>query len=138
MDMKPHLSCRWTKALSWDAVNPNQHVPDEPGFYIFTNYPGELQPPTGQKQILYIGVAAQSLRRRIRKHKSGDVSGTRGLMNAQAGAFFLTLSRSTGPANPTLEPQSIYLRWAVDYRAAIESLLIKQFKPRFNNIPPQD
>jgi hypothetical protein len=33
-----------------------------------------------------------------------------------------------------LQPKAIYLRWAVDYRAAIEALLIQQLCPKYNTM----
>jgi hypothetical protein len=161
----PHLTCAWGDPHDWDRLRPNMDVPDEPGFYAFTNHAGPLQPSAGPNQVLYIGIATQSLRERIRKYKTGDKSGTKGLMNMHAGGFFLMLSRATAhfdgknvthsvqrkpvevfvkgaqgrpPQHYSQLPDAIYLRWAVDYRAAIEALLIQQLNPKFNTMLVQD
>jgi hypothetical protein len=82
-------------------------------------------------------------------------------MNLHRGGFFLMLSRAvahadagglthsvqrtpvevivkpsaTKPAEQRLlMPDAIYLRWAVDYRAAIEALLIQQLCPKYNTM----
>ena len=154
----PHLSCVWSDPCNWDALNPDADVPDEPGYYAFTDYPDELQPSRDDKRVLYVGIATQSLRDRIKKYKTGD---TTGLMNLHRGGFMLMLSRGAAHADgsrvthsvqrkpievmvmPTatkpaerrvLMPDAIYLRWAVDYRAAIEALLIRQLRPGFTTV----
>jgi hypothetical protein len=165
MNNQPHLSCVWSAPHDWDALRPNIDVPDEPGYYAFTDHAGPLHPSTPNSQVLYVGIATQSIRERIRKYKTGDRSGTLGLMNMHAGGFFLMLSRATAhydgkkvthsvqrtpvqvvykPTSTTpghasvLQPDAIYLRWAVDYRAAIEALLIQQLHPKFNTMLVQD
>jgi hypothetical protein len=154
----PHLSCVWSDPRNWDTLNVNIDVPDEPGYYAFTDYPDALQPTTQNKRVLYVGIASQSLRDRIRKYKTGDTSG---LTNLHRGGFFLMLSRGVAHSDegglshsvqrapievitkPTatkpggqsfMMPDLIYLRWAVDYRAAIEALLIQQLCPRYNTM----
>lgn len=155
----PHLSCVWSDPYNWDALNANVDVPDEPGYYAFTDHAGALQPSVPGKSVLYVGIATQSLRDRIKKYKNGD---TTGLANMHRGGLMLLLSRAsaahygeeglshsiqrnpvnvyvkataTKPAEQrVLMPNSIYLRWAVDYRAAIEALLIQQLHPRFNTM----
>jgi hypothetical protein len=157
----PHLSCVWSDPRNWDTLNASIDVPDEPGYYAFTNYPDKLQPSAHDKQVLYVGIATQSLRDRIKKYKTGD---TTGLMNLHRGGFLLMLSRgvahaeagrlthsvqrtpvevlvkpsaTTPAAQRLLMPDAIYLRWAVDYRAAIEALLIQQLSPRYNTMHVQ-
>ena len=155
----PHLSCVWSNPLDWDAVNANIDVPDEPGYYAFTDHAGSLQPSMPGKSVLYVGIATQSLRDRIKKYKTGD---TTGLANMHRGGLMLLLSRAsaahydgsrlthsvqrnpvdvyvkgtaTKPAqHGVLPPDVIYLRWSVDYRAAIEALLIQQLNPKFNTM----
>lgn len=153
----PHLSCVWGNPYDWDALNVNVDVPDEPGFYAFTDHAGPLQPSAGGKNVLYVGIATQSIRARIRKYKTGD---TASIMNLHKGGFMMMLSRATAhfhdgklthsvqrtPVNVTIRsagkppeqsvlmPDSIYLRWAVDYRAAIEAMLIQQLNPKFNTM----
>lgn len=164
-DQFPHLSCVWSDPFDWDGVNANLQVPDEPGFYAFTDHAGPLQVSVPGKQVLYIGIATQSLRERIKKYKAGDKTGARGLMNMHAGGFFMLLSRADAahygdgrvthsvqktpvpytvkaagqpPRHGVLTPNSIYLRWSVDYRAAIEALLIQQLNPKFNTMLVQE
>lgn len=165
MSTQPHLTCVWGNPHEWETLNPNPDVPDEPGYYAFTDHAGPLQPSMPNAYVLYVGIATRSLRDRIRKYKTGDVSGTKGLMNLQAGGFLMMLSTRGASAhiagkkstmrvthsvqrNPvevyvkpnagkpaqhySLLPEAIYLRWSVDYRAAIEPLLIQQLKPKFN------
>lgn len=161
----PHLSCVWGDQHDWDTLNPNVDVPNEPGFYAFTDHPGPLQPSVPGKSVLYVGIATQSLRDRIKKYKTGDKSGTKGLMNLHAGGFFLMLSRAVAhydgkrvthsvqrtpveviykataakPAqHSVLTPDAIYVRWTVDYRAAIEALLIQQLSPKYNTMLVQE
>ena len=156
----PHLSCVWSEPHDWDTLKMKD-VPDKPGYYAFTDHPGPLQPSVPGKSVLYVGIASRKIRDRISKYKTGDKSGTKGLMNLHAGAFFLVLSRGTAhydgkrvthsvqrtpieviykatatrPAERgLLMPNSIYLRWAVDYRAAIEALLIQQLNTKFNDM----
>ncbi len=108
--------------------------------------------------MLYVGIATRSSRARIKKYKTGDSSG---LMNLHRGGFLLMLSRAGAHADgegvthsvrrqpvrvvvrPTatspgrsysLLPDKIYLRWAVDHRAAIEALPIRQLSPKFNTM----
>src|SRR5688572_16605455 len=61
-DPHPHLTCRWEKPVDWDLLDILS-VPDEPGFYVFTDY-GEamLQPTLGGQSVLYVGIATGSLR----------------------------------------------------------------------------
>jgi hypothetical protein len=154
----PHLSCVWSEPHNWDTLNANIDVPDEPGYYAFTDYADILQPSANDKNVLYVGIATQSLRDRIKKYKLGD---TTGLMGLHRGGFLLMLSRGVAHASagrvthsvqrtpvevivrPTatkpgdqrfLMPDAIYLRWAVDYRAAIEALLIQQLCPKYNTM----
>ena len=134
----PHHSCAWGEPHNWDTLKVG-NVPDEPGYYAFTNYPEKLQPSNGEKQVLYIGIATRSLRDRIKKYKTGDTSG---IMNLHRGGFLLMLSRGVAHAEPgrvthsvqrtpvevivkssddqpdqqrVLNPDAIYLRWAVPY-----------------------
>lgn len=158
-DKFPHLACVWGEPYNWDSLNVQLQVPDEPGFYAFTDHSDPLQASVPGKQVLYIGIATQSLRERIKKYKAGDNT-NRGLMNMHAGGFFMLLSRADSahydgktlthsvqrtPVNVTIKataskpaqhsvltPNSIFLRWSVDYRAAIESLLINQLNPKYN------
>lgn len=156
LDPNPHLSCVWGEPHDWDRLAVGI-VPDEPGFYAFTNHTDTLQPTVPGKTVLYVGIATQSLRDRIRKYKTGDFTN---INNLHRGGFMMFLSRSTAhfadgqlthsvqrtpvqftrvsagkpPVSGVLEPDKIYLRWAVDYRAAIEALLIQQLNPRFNTM----
>jgi hypothetical protein len=163
----PHLSCVWSNPVDWDSLNVNTDVPAEPGYYAFTDHADALQPTAAGKSVLYVGIATQSIRDRIRKYKTGDKSGTKGLMNLHAGGFFMMLgtrgatahydgksvthsvqrnpvevyikATATKPAQHYSQlPDAIYLRWAVDYRAAIEALLIQQLYPKFNSMLVQD
>ena len=154
----PHLSCVWSAPHNWDTLNANTDVPNKPGYYAFTNYPDKLQCSTASKQVLYVGIATQSLRNRIKKYKTGDASG---IMHLHRGGFLLMLSRGiahaeTGRVSHSVQrkpievvtrpsatgsggqrviaPEAIYLRWAVDYRAAIEALLIRQLLPKYNTM----
>jgi hypothetical protein len=161
-DRFPHISCVWNDPRDWDSLNAAD-VPDEPGYYAFTNYTEKLQPSSGTKEVLYVGIAAQSLRDRIRKYKTGDTSN---LMHLHKGGFFMLISRAAaahaepgrvtqtvirkpieviikpGGGEPeerrTILPNAIYLRWAVDYRAAIEALLIRQLSPKYNTMLVQE
>ena len=163
-DRSPHLSCVWSDPLVWDTLNPLVDVPDEPGYYAFTDYPDRLQPSAGNKQVLYVGIATNSLRDRLKVYKSGDTSGLKHMhrgglhtLLSRAGAAHasidasnkLTLTHSvqrtpitvtmkataTHPAQQSvLAPPPLYVRWAVDYRAAIEAKLIQQLGPRFNTM----
>ena len=156
LDPNPHLSCVWNAPVDWDALNVS-NVPDEPGFYAFTDHRDVLQPSVTGRTVLYGGIATQSLRERIRKYKTGDFTN---ISNMHRGGFMMFLSRATAhfhdgrithsvqrtpvevtrvssgmpPIKSMLEPDKIYLRWAVDYRAAIEALLIQQLNPRFNTM----
>jgi hypothetical protein len=156
---QPHLTCSWSSPVDWDTLSVAS-VPAEPGYYAFTDYPGALQPSAPGQNVLYVGIATRSLQDRIRKYKTGD---TRGLANMHLGGFMMLISRATahygdgrlthsvqrtpiqvttrtanGPAQQsTLNPDSIYLRWAVDYRAAIEALLIQQLSPKYNTMLTQ-
>jgi excinuclease UvrABC nuclease subunit len=132
-------------------------VPDEPGYYAFTDHNGALTPTPGGKNVLYVGIATQSLRKRISKYKTGD---TASISNLHKGGFLMFLSRATAhfhdgklthsvqrtpvtftrisagqpPQHGVLEPDKIYLRWSVDHRAAIEALLIRQLNPKYNTM----
>lgn len=167
----PHLSCIWSDPRNWDTLNASVDVPDEPGYYAFTDHPDKLQQAGPDRHVLYVGIATQSLRDRIKKYKAGDMAD---LMNLHRGGFLLMLSRkgaahadlikdskgkdkvrvthtvqrqpievnvkatATKPAEQRLlMPEPIYLRWAVDYRAAIEALLIKQLCPKYNTMHVQ-
>jgi len=157
----PHLSCVWSDPCNWDTLNASIDVPNEPGYYAFTDYPDKLQPSAHDKHVLYVGIATQSLLDRIKKYKTGD---TTGLMNLHRGGFLLMLSRGSVHAElgrvthsiqrkpievivrPTatksaeqrfLMPDAIYLRWAVDYRAAIEAKLIEHLCPKYNTMHAQ-
>ena len=87
-DPHPHLTCRWEKPVDWDLLDvPN--VPNEPGFYAFTDYGDEaLQPTPAGKSVLYVGIATGSLRRRLQRDKRGD---TTGLTNLHRGGLLLLL-----------------------------------------------
>jgi hypothetical protein len=162
-DPNPHLSCTWEKPVDWDALD-SQEVPDEPGFYAFTDY-GEdaLQPTPAGKSVLYVGIATGSLRKRLRKYKLGDTSG---ITNMHRGGLMLLLSRAAAAhiddsgrvthsiqrkpievttrrsgqplQTHTLDPNRIYVRWAVDPRAAIEAMLIRMLNPKFNTMHQPD
>ncbi|MDD2759601.1 MAG: hypothetical protein PHH11_04845 [Methylomonas sp.] len=158
----PHLSCVWSAPYNWDTLNVTVDIPNEPGYYAFTDHSEILQPSTSEKNVLYVGIATSSIRERIRKYKTGDTSG---IMNLHRGGFFLMLSRgvahaelgrvshsvqkkpvevfnrptpSNSPAQRIISPQSIYLRWAVDYRAAIEAKLIEQLRQKYNTVHAKD
>lgn len=156
LDPNPHLSCVWSAPFDWDGLNIAS-VPDEPGFYAFTDHADVLQPSVTGRTVLYVGIATQSLRDRIRKYKTGDFSG---ISNMHRGGFMMFLSRATAhfqdgrlthsvqrtpvevtrlsagrpPEKSTLDPNKFYLRWAVDHRAAIEALLIQHLNPKFNTM----
>ncbi len=162
IDRFPHLSCAWSEPRPWDSLAVAD-VPDEPGYYVFTNYPDALQPSDGIRDVLYVGIASRSLRDRIRKYKTGD---TGNLMHLHRGGFFMLISRAAaahaepgrvthsvarkpievvirrGKGKPeeqrTIQPEAIYLRWAIDYRAAIEAFLIRQLLPKFNTMLVQE
>jgi hypothetical protein len=136
-------------------------VPDDPGYYAFTDHNGSLSPTSSAGSVLYVGIATQSLRSRIRKYKTGD---TASISNLHKGGFLMFLSRATAhfhdgklthsvqrtpvtftrhvagqsPQHGVLEPDKIYLRWAVDHRAAIEALLIRQLQPKYNTMLVQE
>lgn len=160
MDTSPHLTCVWSEPVDWDVLT-TPAVPDEPGYYAFTDHNGVLLPTPPGKNVLYVGIATQSLRKRISKYKTGD---TASIANLHKGGFLMFISRATAhfhdgklshsvqrtpvnftvksagqpPQHGVLEPQKIYLRWAVDYRAAIEALLIRQLNPKHNTMLVQD
>jgi hypothetical protein len=160
MDTNPHLSCVWSEPVDWDALTTAM-VPAEPGYYAFTDHSGPLAASGGNANVLYVGIATQSLRKRISKYKTGDTASIAGL---HKGGFLMFLSRATAhfhdgklthsvqrtpvnytinsagqpPQHGVLEPQKFYLRWSVDYRAAIEALLIQQLNPKFNTMLVQD
>ena len=160
MDTNPHLSCQWSVPCDWDGLT-TASVPDEPGYYAFTDHNGPLNPTGGGNNVLYVGIATQSLRSRIRKYKTGD---TASISNLHKGGFLMFLSRATAhfhdgklthsvqrtpvnftrqipgqpPQHGVLEPDKIYLRWAVDHRAAIEALLIRQLQPKYNTMLAQE
>ncbi len=158
-DQSPHLTCPWDPPVDWDALEVSSDVPDAPGFYVFTNHDGPLQAPGQGREVLYVGIATTSLRTRMRKYKTGDASG---ISNMHRGGFMMFMSRA-GAAHfggggrmthsvqrkpidvrvrsaagavhhSVLEPNKIYLRWAVDPRAAIEALLIRDLRPRYNTM----
>lgn len=156
----PHLSCVWGIPHDWDSLSA-VIVPHEPGFYAFTDHADQLQASGPGKTVLYVGIATRSLRDRIRKYKNGDTSGIR---NMHRGGFEMFMSRAVAhysdgklthsvqrdpvpftrvnagkpPEHGVLQPTKIYLRWAVDHRAAIEALLIQQLNPKFNTMLTQD
>jgi hypothetical protein len=165
LDPNPHRSCRWEAPVDWDTLNVNVQVPDEPGFYAFTDHAGvPLQPSQPGKKVLYVGIATGSLRRRLRKYRTGDRSG---ISNMHRGGFDLFMSRAgaahagggarvthsvhrkstqvtvrSGPGQPlrhhTIEPEKIWVRWAVDPRAAIEAKLIRELNPQHNTMHNTD
>jgi hypothetical protein len=158
-DRSPHLTCDWQAPADWDALEVNGDVPDGPGFYAFTNHDGPLTASGQGREVLYIGIATTSLRDRMRKYRTGDASG---ISNMHRGGLMMFLSRagaahfgssgrmthsvqrkpidvrvrsaSGADAHSVLEPKKIYLRWAVDYRAAIEALLIRDLRPKYNTM----
>lgn len=160
MSNQPHLTCVWSDPVDWDSLS-TASVPDEPGYYAFTNHNGNLFSAPAGKSVLYVGIATQSLRKRISKYKTGD---TASIANLHKGGFLMFLSRATAhfhdgklthsvqrtpvpftrhsagqpPVHGVLEPDKIYLRWAVDYRAAIEALLIQQLNPKYNTMLVRD
>lgn len=147
-------------SYDWDTLQLTA-VPDEPGYYAFTDYAGPLMPTPQGKNVLYIGMATKSLRQRISKYKTGD---TGNIANLHKGGFLMFLSRATAhyhdgklthsvqrtpvnftikaagqpPQHGVLEPSKIYLRWAVDYSAAVEAMLIRKFQPKYNTMLVSD
>ncbi len=95
----------------------------------------------------------------MRKYRTGDASG---LMNMHRGGFMMFLSRASAahvgsdgrvthsvrrdpirvsthgggkpPQSSVLAPEKFFLRWAVDYRAAIEAMLIRDLHPKYNTM----
>lgn len=156
MSNQPHLSCVWSNPVDWDSLT-TATVPAEPGYYAFTDHNGPLVPSSGSNNVLYVGIATQSLRKRIGKYKTGD---TASIASLHKGGFLMFLSRASAhfhdgklthsvqrtpvnftiksagqpPQHGVLEPQKFYLRWCVDHRAAIEALLIQQLNPKFNTM----
>lgn len=144
----------------WDTIQISQ-VPDEPGYYAFTDFAGPMSTPPPGKSVLYVGMATKSLRQRISKYKTGD---TVSIANLHKGGFLMFLSRATAhfhdgklthsvqrtpvnytirsagqpPQHGVLEPSKIYLRWAVDYSAAVEAMLIRKCNPKFNTMLVSD
>jgi hypothetical protein len=162
-DPNPHLTCHWEAPVDWETLRPGD-VPNEPGFYVFTDYgDAVLQPTPTQKGVLYVGIATGSLRKRLQRYKRGD---TTGITDMHRGGLMLLLSRAAAAhiddagkithsrqqkpiqvttrraGQPlqihTLEPDRIYVRWAVDPRAAIEAMLIRMLQPRFNTMHQPD
>jgi hypothetical protein len=161
-DPAPHLSCIWEKPVDWDALDPAS-VPDAPGFYAFTDYDGPLQPTPPGGSVLYVGIATGSLRNRLKKYKTGD---TTGITNMHRGGLMLLLSRASAAhvddtgrvthsiqrkpvqvitrrsgqplQTSTVDPNRIYIRWAVDPRAAIEAMLIRMLRPKYNTMHQPD
>lgn len=160
MSTQPHLTCVWSDPADWDVLSAST-VPAEPGYYAFTDHNGQLVATGGNANVLYVGIATQSLQERIRKYKTGDFTNINAM---HRGGFMMFLSRATAhfgdgklthsvqrtpvnftiksagqpPQHGVMQPQKIYLRWAVDYRAAIEALLIQSLKPKFNTMLVQD
>ena len=157
-DPFPHQSCSWEDPYDWDALDPNV-VPDQPGFYAFTDHSDTLETTQAGKAVLYVGIATISLRGRLKSYKTGDSTG---IANMHKGGFLLMVSRAgavhsgdagriqhsvqrkpidvitlsgSGPAqHSVLEPEKIYIRWAIDPRAAIEALLIRGLRPKYNTM----
>lgn len=156
----PHLSCQWTPAHDWDALVVARDVPDRPGYYAFADHAGPLTANGPGQSVLYVGIATGSLRKRLSKYKTGD---TTGIDNMHRGGFQLLLSRASavhvrpgertqhsvqrhpisvtvqpaggGPAQHSVIPaDKLYVRWAVDLRAAIEALLIRDLRPKYNTM----
>jgi hypothetical protein len=99
----------------------------------------------------------------LRKYKRGDTTGITGM---HRGGLMLLLSRASAAhiddagrithsrqrkpvevithrsGQPvqvhTLEPNRIYVRWAVDPRAAIEAMLIRMLHPKYNTMHHPD
>ena len=90
LDQNPHLSCLWGDPHDWDLLSAAT-VPNDPGFYAFTNHADVLQAAATGKKVLYIGIATQSLRERIRKYKTGDFTNINAL---HRGGFMMFLSRA--------------------------------------------
>ncbi len=158
-DSNPHLTCEWDAPIDWDELTVGD-IPDEPGFYAFTDFSGAniYSVPKGGS-VLYIGIATGSLRNRLRSYKNGDL---RSVHNLHRGGLMLVLSRASSaglddkgrvihsiqrkpvqvitrragqaPQHSTIDPNRIYIRWAVDPRAAIEAMLIRTLNPRFNTM----
>jgi hypothetical protein len=162
-DPNPHLTCNWENPLDWETLDVAL-VPNAPGFYAFTEYADTpLQPTVPGKGVLYVGIATGSLRKRLQSYKRGDATG---IASMHRGGLMLLLSRASAahiddagrithsrqgkpitvtthragqpPQKRTLEPDRIYIRWAVDPRAAIEAMLIRTLLPRFNTMHQPD
>ena len=165
-DAFPHRPCPWVAPHDWDTLDVRATVPDEPGYYVFTNHAEQLLASGAEKNVLYIGMAARSLRERIQRYRGGE---NNNLAPIHAGAFLLFLSRASAvhategnvyprlqagiqrrPIDVTIQragggieryqiaPSKIYLRWAVDTRAAIERLLIRDLHPKYNSVHTRD
>ncbi len=162
-DPNPHLTCQWADPTDWETLDI-ANVPNEPGYYAFTDYSDKpLQPTAAGNSVLYIGIATGSLRKRLQRYKRGD---TTGITNMHRGGLMLLLSRAAAahiddagrvthsrqrnpvevttrragqaPQVRTIEPNRIYIRWAVDPRAAIEAMLIRSLSPKFNTMHQAD
>jgi len=151
----PHHYCQWTMPLDWESLHLSE-VPRLPGFYAFTDYPDEtLRPTRPNARVLYVGQAF-NLQDRMRTYKLRGRSafGHRGATHlltshlsavsaSGAGdAFVLERHRQTrevevyrkGEPPTKLRPSMIFVRWAVDYREAIEAYLIEELRPLFNTV----
>jgi hypothetical protein len=162
-DPNPHLTCHWENPVDWDTLDVPL-VPNDPGYYAFTDHGDTpLQPTAAGKSVLYVGIATGSLRKRLQRYKRGD---TTGITNMHRGGLMLLLSRASAahiddagrithsrqrkpievttrragqpPQVHTLEPDRIYVRWAIDPRAAIEAMLIRMLLPKFNTMHQPD
>jgi hypothetical protein len=132
------------------------NVPILPGFYAFTDYEdGTLQPTRTGARVLYVGQAF-NLHERLSTYKLRGRSalGHRGATHlltshlsavSASGAgdeFSLERHRQArevevyrkGRAPTKILPKTIFVRWAVDHREAIEAYLIEELHPVFNTI----
>jgi hypothetical protein len=55
-----YLTCVWCEPHNWDTLDVAVDVPDEAGYYVFTNYAGLLLPPPPDGRVLYVGMARRS------------------------------------------------------------------------------
>lgn len=46
-----YFSFKWEKPMEWETFNPN-NAPDRPGFYVLTNFDGQLKPTTRSEKKL--------------------------------------------------------------------------------------
>ena len=108
-------SFTWSGATVWNKAFDFGSVPISAEFYVFTDYTESLQPsarPT--RTVFYVGQTI-NLQGRLKEHWNKNIE-----------LLFQTASWK-------LEGRQVYVRWAVDDRASIESDLINFLQATLND-----